>query len=209
VSPHAVIFDLGNVLIDWDMKPSFRPHFESEAEVEAFLTWFSPFFMEHVHDGRGDLGASLAPLRTQFPDKSHLFDVFEHRWHNFMKGPIVGTVDILHRLDARGTPLFALTNWPHQVWPPRGPEDADPADHDYSFMSRFADIVVSGQVAMRKPDDDIYLHALEKFGLAAAEAVFVDDLAENVVAANGLGITGLQFVSPEKLESDLAELGFL
>lgn len=207
--PRAVIFDLGNVLIDWDMKPSFRPHFETEANVEAFLSWFSPLFLEHVHDGRGDMEESLVPVRKIYPEHNHLFDVFEYQWHDFMKGPIEGTVDILHRLDANGTPLFALTNWPHQVWPPRGPEKDDPADHDYSFLDKFGDIVVSGQVRMRKPNDDIYLHALETFDLAAGDAVFVDDLAENVEAANRLGLTGLQFVSPEKLEADLKGLGLL
>lgn len=195
----AVIFDLGNVLIDWDMKPSFRPHFKSEDEVEGFLNWFSPFFIAHVHDGDGNLTQCLAPLKAEHPDKAHLLDVFEHQWHDFMKGPIRGTVDIFNRLDERGTPLFALTNWPHQVWPPRGPDGGDPEEHDYSFINRFQDVVVSGQVRLRKPNDDIYLHALEKFGLEAKAAVFVDDLAENVETANRLGLTGLQFVSPEKL----------
>lgn len=207
--PSAVIFDLGNVLIDWDMKPSFRPHFHSDDEMQDFLDWFSPFFLEYVHDGHGDLTASLAPMKAQYPDKTHLFEIFEHSWYDFMKGPITGTVDILHRLDERQTPLFALTNWPHQVWPPRGPDGADPKDHDYSFLDRFRDIVVSGEVRMRKPNDDIYLHALEKFGLEAGAAVFVDDLDENVDAANRLGITGIRFTSPEQLEANLIELALL
>lgn len=207
--PTSIIFDLGGVLINWDMKPSFRPHFDSEDEVGDFLDWFSPFFMKYVHDGRGDMATSLAPMRALHPDLDHLFDIFEHQWYDFIKGHMAGTVDILDRLEANATPLFALTNWPHQVWPPRGPEGCDPAEHDYSFIEHFRDIVVSGQVRMHKPNDDIYLHALEKFGLAAENAVFVDDLAENVEAANRLGMTGLQFVSPEKLEEDLAGLGLL
>lgn len=205
--PTAVIFDLGNVLIDWDMKPSFRPHFDSEDEMQDFLEWFSPLFMSHVHDGSGDMTTCLAPVKVAHPDKSHLLEVFEHQWHDFMKGPISGTVDILARLDELNTPLFALTNWPHQAWPPRGPDGADPKEHNYSFLERFHDIVVSGQVRLRKPNEDIYLHALEKFSLAAEATVFVDDLAENVETANRLGLTGLQFVSPEKLEEDLKGLG--
>lgn len=56
---------------------------------------------------------------------------------------------------------------------------------------------------------DFYLHALEKFGLEAGEAVFIDDLAENIETANRLGMTGLQFSGPEKLEADLKGLGLL
>lgn len=207
--PTSVIFDLGGVLIDWDMKPSFRPHFDAEDEVGGFLDWFSPHFMKHVHDGRGDLKTSLAPMHVSHPEMGHLFDIFEHQWYDFVKGHIAGTVDIFNRLEARDTPLFALTNWPHQVWPPRGPDGANPAVHDYSFIERFRDVVVSGQIAMHKPNDDIYLHALEKFGLVPEDAIFIDDLAENIEAANRLGITGLQFVSPEKLEDDLKGLGLL
>jgi 2-haloacid dehalogenase len=209
MTPTAVIFDLGNVLIDWDMKPSFRPHFESEDEVEAFLTWFSPLFLEYVHDGSGDMKESLAPVRVMYPEHGSLFDIFEYQWHEFLKGPIEETVKILHRLDEKDIPLFAITNWPHQVWPPQGPKDADPARHNYSFIDVFQGIVVSGIAGMRKPNDDIYLHALETFGLCANEAVFVDDLRENVETANRLGMTGLQFVGADALERDLVRLSIL
>lgn len=177
--------------------------------MQKFLSWFAPVFIEHVHDSPHDMATSLKPARVKHPEHNHLFDVFEHQWYDFMKGPIEDTVDILVRLDDAQVPLFALTNWPHQVWPPRGPEDADPGQHDYRFIERFQDIVVSGQVRMRKPNDDIYLHALETFGVRANEAVFVDDLLENVETANRLGMTGLQFVGAETLERDLVRLDIL
>lgn len=62
---------------------------------------------------------------------------------------------------------------------------------------------------MRKPNDDIYLHALETFSLPAQGTVFVDDLAENVETANRLGMTGLQFFDTAKLEVDLMRIGLL
>lgn len=88
----AVIFDLGNVLIDWDMKPSFRPHFDSEEDMGAFLSWFAPLFISHVHDSPHDMGRSLKPAREAHPEHNHLFDVFEHQWFDFMKGPLHDSV---------------------------------------------------------------------------------------------------------------------
>lgn len=207
--PSAVIFDLGNVLIDWDMRPSFRPHFDTEEEVSAFLRWFWPLFQTHVHDSDLDMTTGLAPVRAMHPELAQLIDVFEHRWNEFVKGPMPESVALLERLDERAVPLFALTNWPAQVWPPRGPEGSDPAHHDYGFLDRFQKIVVSGQVKMKKPDAEIYTHALDVFGLAAPDAVFIDDLAENIEAAEALGMTGLRFEGADKLETDLKALGFL
>lgn len=208
-TPRAVIFDLGNVLIDWDMRPSFRPHFDSEEDMSDFLTWFWPLFQTHVHDADHDMTTGLAPVRAQHPDLHHLIDIFEHRWFDFVKGPMPGTVSLLERLDEAGVPLFALTNWPHQVWPPQGPEGSDPADHDYGFLDRFRDIVVSGQVKMKKPDRDIYLHALQTFELAAEDALFIDDLAENIKTAEALGMTGHRFQNAQRLEAELLRLGLL
>ena len=44
----------------------------------------------------------------------------------------------------------------------------------------FDAIVISGEVGMRKPEPEIFAHALELLGVAADETVFVDDLRVNV-----------------------------
>ena len=55
------------------------------------------------------------------------------------------------------------------------------------------DRVVSGYVELRKPHKDIYEHALDRFGINAAGAMFVDDKAMNIVGANEAGIRGVRF----------------
>ena len=79
----------------------------------------------------------------------------------------------------------------------------------YGFLGKFSDIVVSGQVRMRKPDAEIYRHALERFGLSGEEAVFVDDLPENVEAACELGLHGIRFTDARALREELTQLGLL
>ena len=55
----------------------------------------------------------------------------------------------------------------------------------------FDAVVISGEVGMRKPEPEIYLHTLGLLGCAPPESVFVDDLDRNVRAAAALGIIGV------------------
>lgn len=55
----------------------------------------------------------------------------------------------------------------------------------------FDAVVISGEVGMRKPEPEIYLHTLDLLGCAPEEAVFVDDLDRNVRGAVDVGIIGV------------------
>ena len=59
------------------------------------------------------------------------------------------------------------------------------------FPGLFDTVVISGEVGMRKPEPGIFLHAARALGLAPAECVFIDDIAQNVTAAVACGMTGV------------------
>lgn len=59
------------------------------------------------------------------------------------------------------------------------------------FDGMFDVVVISGEVAMRKPDADIFHYTLDQIGLVAPECVFVDDLLPNVHAARELGFVAI------------------
>jgi putative hydrolase of the HAD superfamily len=67
--------------------------------------------------------------------------------------------------------------------------------HNFKFkMNAWTDVAVySAEVKLVKPDPRIYQLALERLGIKPDEAVFVDDLLENVEAARALGMCGVQF----------------
>ena len=67
--------------------------------------------------------------------------------------------------------------------------------------------VVSGEVKMRKPFDEIYHHLFEKYNINPKTAVFIDDSKPNIETALKLGLQGIHFQSPEQLAQDLKELG--
>jgi 2-haloacid dehalogenase len=118
-----------------------------------------------------------------------------------MAGPIQGTVDILERLDAKGTPLYALTNWSAETFPA--------GRRRFPFLGRFRHITVSGELKLVKPDPAIYRHVLAAAGKKAEECVFIDDSPKNVAAARELGFHAIHFTGPAPLAAELGRLGIL
>lgn len=55
----------------------------------------------------------------------------------------------------------------------------------------FDEAVISGEVGMHKPQPEIYLLACERLGVEPGEAIFVDDLRENCVGAEAVGMTAI------------------
>ena len=73
----------------------------------------------------------------------------------------------------------------------------------------FEVVVCSGDEGVAKPDPAPFILTLDRMGVTAAEAVFIDDTEEHVAAARSLGLHGMHFTTAEKLRFDLENLGLL
>jgi putative hydrolase of the HAD superfamily len=80
-------------------------------------------------------------------------------------------------------------------------------ERTFDWLPRFDVLVWSFQLKMAKPDAAIYRHLLKELGTRAEETLFIDDRAENIVAAEALGIKGLLFTTVERLRADLIAQG--
>ena len=67
-------------------------------------------------------------------------------------------------------------------------------------------MVISAEVGIMKPDPRIFQYALEQLDVAPAEAVFVDDVIENVEAARAFGMHAIHFTTPRQAISELKQL---
>lgn len=74
------------------------------------------------------------------------------------------------------------------------------------FDDAFDVMVISAEVAVLKPEAQIFQLALDQAGVAAAEAVFVDDMPENVESAQALGMQGIVFRDRETTIRQLNKL---
>ena len=76
----------------------------------------------------------------------------------------------------------------------------------WQIEDAFDQIVISAEVGVAKPDPRIYRIALDKLGVEPAEAVFIDDFAENLESARALGMHTIHFQHPEQARFDLENL---
>jgi FMN phosphatase YigB (HAD superfamily) len=79
----------------------------------------------------------------------------------------------------------------------------------YDFFRYFAKParIYSCVVGASKPDPLIFREALKACNVRAEEAVYIDDIPAYAEAAGRLGMSGIQFQSPEQLRQALAALG--
>jgi epoxide hydrolase-like predicted phosphatase len=90
-------------------------------------------------------------------------------------------LDLFRRLKAAGVPTGLLSNsWGSDYGYPRE-----------LFPEMFNVVVISAEVGMRKPEPRIFLHVAGLLGLEPGECVFIDDIQQNITAAEELGFTGI------------------
>jgi 2-haloacid dehalogenase len=197
----VVVFDLGGVLLDWNPRHLYRKLFPDEQAMEAFLGEVcTPEWNERQDAGR-PFADAIASLLPHHRDKLHLITAWRDRFGEMIPGALEETVAIAGELRARGVPLYALTNWSAETFPSQRGR--------FAFLDWFEGIVVSGAEGTMKPDPRIFRLLLERYRLAADEAVFIDDNAKNAQAAGMLGIHGIHFQSPAQLRRELVALALL
>ena len=98
---------------------------------------------------------------------------------------------LVHRARKKGIKTALLSNSWGNTYPRHGWDDM------------FDEVVISGEVGMRKPDADIYHHTLDLLKVKPEESVFVDDLAHNIKAAADLGMIGVLHVDYESTRQEL------
>lgn len=200
--PAAVVFDVGNVLYDWNPRFLYERLIEDDQALDAFLRDVATKEWHFQHDLGRPFAETSAELSAQFPDYADMIALWGPRFSETIPGMLPGMADLVAEIDATGVPLFAITNFSGEFWAPF-------RDREAAIFDRFRDVVVSGDEQLVKPDHAIYHLALDRFGLQPGEAVFVDDREDNVAAANEVGMTGLVFTGARQFRDDLVRLGLL
>jgi len=198
-APEAALFDLGKVLLDWDPRYFYARHFDDAAALEHFLAEAVPMQWIVEMDCGKPAAQAMAERQRLHPDHAPLIALWHAGWPHMLRGEIEGTARIIRELKARGTRLYALTNFSAETFPV--------AQAACPTLALFEHIVVSGHIGLVKPDPRIYAHAIERCALDPGRTVFIDDSAVNVAAGRAAGLHALHFVSPEQLRADLTRLG--
>lgn len=183
--PKTVIFDVGRVLFEWDLRHLFAKLIADPAELDWFLTHVITPEWHFQHDAGRDLDSMLSERIAEFPGHAELIRAYRMRFNETIPGPVSGTHDLVRELHANGVPLYIISNFGDEFWEQFAPTQP--------IFDLFHGIIISGKEKLMKPDPAIFELTLERFALNASDCLFIDDVPANIVGAESVGIAGHVF----------------
>lgn len=178
------IFDLGNVLVDWNpdrfiagYEISDREKQHIETELFGHADWLAmdkgtKNLVDVIADVSARSGMSQETVEYCIEQMKLSLLTIEH------------SAALLQTLHKDGHGVYGLSNMSHDTY-------------DYlkgrEFFNYFADIVISAEIKMVKPDLEIFEYTLNRFGIKAEQSVFIDDMEYNIIAAQKLNINCVHF----------------
>ena len=197
----TVVFDIGKVLFEWDLRYLFAKLIADKDELEFFVTHVVTPEWHFQHDAGRALDDMVAERIAEFPEYATLIAAYTARFNETIPGPVTGSLEIVQELAEIGVPLFAITNFGAEFW--EGFRPTQP------IFDLFQDIIVSGAEKLVKPDPAIYALALQRFGLEPGTAIFIDDNHDNVISARENGFATHHFRDAASLRAELVALNLL
>jgi putative hydrolase of the HAD superfamily len=187
------IFDMGNVLIDIDFKRVLGVWSNLSGTPLAHLMerfTLGEVFQQHE---RGEISdQQFAEELCNEMGIALSFEQFSAGWQSVFVALRPEAIEIMKKLRQQGHRVVVLSNTNNlhlDHWPTHYPEIEQNADAVY----------LSQKIGLRKPDPAIFQYVLDKEGFSAQEAVFFDDVAENVNAASALGIQAILVTDSQTL----------
>ncbi|HEW7055214.1 TPA: HAD family phosphatase [Streptococcus pneumoniae] len=195
-----IIFDLGNVLIEWNKEKILSKICKNDLEYNLFnkLVFQSNLWID-LDNGK----ISLEFLENQLIDEmGHQYQdqIHELVWNWFNYVDLYDEAyELIKQLKKKNFQIYVLSNTSsifHIL-----------LDSVLSKVSSVLDgYVISCEVKMMKPQKEIYLSLVNKYQLDIKDCIFLDDLEENVEAARTLGIKAFQIKERKEISNILKDL---
>jgi epoxide hydrolase-like predicted phosphatase len=194
----AIIFDLGGVLLrttDFSQRELLAARLGmTRPELEELIFWGESGSKAQ----RGEISVKQhleyvrSVLKLSQEKFKEVIDIFFAE--DALDNDLVDYIRSLHRTYKTGLLSNAANDLRKQI------------AEKWHFEDAFDTLVISGEVGMVKPEPQIYRLALERLGVEASEAVFVDDVQPNVEAAIRVGMQGIHFRDAPQVQQDLVAL---
>lgn len=196
----AVIFDIGNVLIAWQPERFYDAEIGPERRKAMFAAVDLHGMNDRV-DAGGDFRDTIYETADAYPEFRNEIRLWHDRWIEMASPAIDRSVRILRALRARGTPVFALSNF--------GIGSFAHARTVYDFLGEFDRPYISGHMGVIKPDPEIYRMVEADCGLPPDSLLFTDDRTDNIAAAAARGWQTHLFDGPRGWADRLVAEGLL
>ena len=200
MTPKAVIFDIGNVLIEW--KP--ERFYDSVIGPEKRSALFGEVDLDGMNaaiDAGAFFKETVYQTARAHPKWQAEVEMWYDRWIEMASPRIEGSIHLLRLLRAKGIAVFTLTNF--------GIYSFEYAQTQYDFLNEFDRFYVSGRIGLLKPDPELYAFVERDCGLVGAELIFADDREANITTAKARGWQVYQFGTAQGWADKLVEVGLL
>jgi len=193
-----IVFDLGNVLLSFKPMIFLQKMYDTEKAENLYKCIFLSKEWLDLDRGIIESDEAIDIISKRCPEYyDNIKDVINY-WTQILT-PIQGSIDILESLKEKGYKTYLLTNFHKKAF--------EEVSRKHDFLKNFDGRVVSSDVLLLKPEKEIFTNLCKKYGIKPEESVFIDDTAENVVAAKEIGFKTAYFESPEQLRNELISLG--
>lgn len=196
----AVVFDIGNVLIEWQPERFYDRSIGRDARMRMFAE-VDLHGMNEAVDRGAPFRETVYATAARHPAWETAIRLWHDSWLDMASPAIPHSVRLMRALKARHVPVFALTNFGHDTFAVAEPH--------YPFLAEFDRAFVSGRLRVTKPDPAIYAIVESETGRSGPELFFIDDRAENIAAARARGWSTHHFQGPAGLADRLMAEGFL
>lgn len=178
----AVIFDLGGVLVNYDGRSTFTDISELAG---VSLDDLFPFYQQHDHAfGTGQLdGQAYYQKMDEAFGLSADYATFVAtlcRYQQRNEAALAFARDLQARPHVT-VGIISNTNAVHADW----------LHANLPELKAFGSVLLSNEVRLLKPDPASYKLALSQLNVAPTQALFVDDLAENIAGGTAVGLAGI------------------
>ena len=188
-----IIFDLGNVIINYNQKQIINSFTQKEDEIKYIYDeiFHAPEWeLMDLGNITNDEAIEVINKRNEFKYEKLTKD-FLHEWY---KKQTINReiVEIAKKLKRNGYKLFVLSNMANLTY--------EYFKND-EFFSLCSGIIISAHEHVKKPDEKVYKLLLDRYHLTAEECLFIDDdtSEENYKTANKMGIKGRR-IAPNQAE---------
>jgi len=174
----AVIFDIGNVLIEWQPE-RYYDHVIGPARRQRLFAQVDLFEMMNRIDAGAHFADTVEEVALAHSDWTDEIRLWRERWNEMARPAIDHSVRLMRALRANSVPVFALSNF--------GAENFPISAAQFPFLIEFDRHYISGEIGLIKPDPKIFAFVEADCGFAPEVLLFVDDRIDNINAATARG----------------------
>ncbi len=193
-----IIFDLGNVLLNFKPEKFLLRYTKDEKYIKSFISkvirdkvWFK------LDRGTISLENAKKKFMEKYPEDTNFLKTFFTEWMEMLT-PIEENVEILYELKSNHYKIYILSNFILEAYEYIKPK--------YEFISIFDGKIISGKEKLIKPEPEIYQKLIEKYELVPEDCVFIDDIRTFLLYPRRIKMKTILYLPNVNLRSELRKL---